>query len=94
MAWSRVGHSSLTRGPEIDRLFLNFRTVIAIYLGVTIAARWKDGKAWTAILNYIPSVIGTILVATLPATNKVGLLFSYWIASAFPHDYPIISPKS
>jgi len=47
---------------------------------VTIAARWKDGKAWTAMLNYVPSVIGTILVATLPGTNKVGLLFSYWVS--------------
>jgi len=54
--------------------------IIAIYLGVTIAARWKDGKAWTAMLNYVPSIIGTILVATLPGTNKVGLLFSYWIS--------------
>ena len=50
---------------------------------MTIAARWKDGKAWTAILNYVPSVIGTILVATLPGTNKIGLLFSYWISSTF-----------
>jgi len=54
--------------------------IIVIYLGVTIAARWKDGKAWTAMLNYVPSILGTILVATLPGTNRVGLLFSYWIS--------------
>lgn len=60
-----------------------FQTVIVIYLGVTIATRWKDGKAWTAILCYLPSIIGTILVATLPGTNRVGLLFCYWISSAF-----------
>lgn len=28
----------------------------------------------------MPSLIGTILVATLPGTNKIGLLFSYWIS--------------
>lgn len=66
---------------------------MAIYLGVTIAARWKDGKAWTAILGYVPSVIGTILVATLPGTTKVGLLFSYWVSSVFSHHYSAISPK-
>lgn len=54
-----------------------------IYLGVTIAARWKDGKAWTAMLSYVPSIIGTILVATLPGMNRVGLLFCYWISSEF-----------
>ncbi|KAF9792773.1 MFS general substrate transporter [Thelephora terrestris] len=54
--------------------------MLAVYLGVTIAARWKNGKAWTAMLSYVPSVIGTILVATLPGTNKIGLLFSYWIS--------------
>lgn len=58
-------------------------TVLSIYLGVTIAARWKDGKAWTAMLSYVPSIIGTILVATLPGTNKIGLLFSFWTAGTF-----------
>jgi hypothetical protein len=75
--------------------------VLAVYLGVTIAARWKNGKAWTAMLSYVPSVIGTILVATLPGTNKIGLLFSYWISSTlFPRlptvhqnpDLHILSP--
>jgi len=54
--------------------------IIAIYLGVTIAARWSNGKVWTAILSYVPAIIGTILVATLPGTNKVGLLFCYWVS--------------
>jgi hypothetical protein len=55
--------------------------VLVVLLGVTIAARWKDGKAWTAMLSYVPSVLGTILVAALPGTNKIGLLFTYWISS-------------
>ena len=45
------------------------------------------------MLSYVPSVIGTILVATLPGTNKVGLLFSYWISSAFSRHQPTASPK-
>ena len=55
--------------------------MLAVFIGVTIAARWKDGKAYAAMLSYVPSIIGTILVATLPGTNKIGLLFSYWISS-------------
>ena len=46
------------------------------------------------MLNYVPSVIGTILVATLPGTNKVGLLFSYWISSTFPRHRPAVPPKN
>jgi len=47
---------------------------------VTVAARWRNGKAWTAILSYVPTIIGAVLVATLPGTNKVGLLFCYWVS--------------
>ncbi|KAG6910313.1 hypothetical protein DXG01_011710, partial [Tephrocybe rancida] len=38
------------------------------------------GNAYTAILCYIPAIIGGILLITLPSDNKVGLLFSYWIS--------------
>lgn len=33
---------------------------------------------------YVPAVLGAILVSTLPFSNKVGLLFSYWISSELP----------
>lgn len=32
-------------------------------------------------LHYLVAILGAILVTTLPWSNKVGLLFSYWIAS-------------
>jgi hypothetical protein len=73
--------SLLEPGSEIDDVPRSFRTVLAVFLGVTIAARWKNGQAWAAMLSYVPSIIGTILVATLPGTNKFALLFSYWISS-------------
>jgi len=58
--------------------------IIVVYFGVTVAARWKDGKAWTAMLCYVPTIVGTLLIATLPGTNKVGLLFCYWVSSGLP----------
>ena len=58
-----------------------------IYLGVTIAARWRNGKAWTAILSYVPSITGTILLATLPGTNKVVLLVCYWISGVLFYHF-------
>ncbi|KAG6868696.1 hypothetical protein C0993_011926 [Termitomyces sp. T159_Od127] len=37
------------------------------------------GHCYSAILSFIPPVIGGILLITLPSDDKVGLLFSYWI---------------
>ena len=54
------------------------------------AARCKDAKGWTAMLSYVPSVVGTVLVATLPITNKIGLLVSYWISCTYSFHLPTI----
>ncbi|KAF8521399.1 hypothetical protein BU17DRAFT_64892 [Hysterangium stoloniferum] len=53
--------------------------IITIFTGVTLAARYKDSIAWVGIIYFVPNVLGSILVNTLPAHNKVGLLCSYWI---------------
>ncbi|KAG5645599.1 hypothetical protein DXG03_005737 [Asterophora parasitica] len=36
------------------------------------------GHAYAAVACYVPAFIGSILLNTLPSTNKIGLLFSYW----------------
>ena len=36
-----------------------------------------------ACLHYLVAILGAILVTTLPWSDKVGLLFSYWISSMF-----------
>lgn len=41
----------------------------------------KLGIAYAGVLLYIPAIIGAVLVNTLPSSNRVGLLFSYWVSS-------------
>jgi MFS family permease len=53
--------------------------ILVIWLGVNLAAQRQIGRAYACVLMFIPALLGSILVSTLPATNKVGLLFSYWI---------------
>ena len=53
--------------------------VVTIWTGVTLAARYKDSRAWVAIIYFFPNVLGSILVNALPWSDKVGLLFSVWI---------------
>ncbi|EIN07050.1 MFS general substrate transporter [Punctularia strigosozonata HHB-11173 SS5] len=54
--------------------------IISIAAGVTIATAWKNGRGYTAVLFFVPAILGAILVNTLPSHNRVGLLFSYWIS--------------
>ncbi|KAI0273412.1 MFS general substrate transporter [Gloeopeniophorella convolvens] len=54
--------------------------IIAIWLGTTLASLPYVGRAYAAVIMYIPAIIGSILVTTLPAHNKVGLLFTYWLS--------------
>ncbi|KAL4077287.1 major facilitator superfamily domain-containing protein [Scleroderma yunnanense] len=53
--------------------------ILTIWLGVKLASTRNIGRAHACVLMYIPAIVGTILVSTLPFTDKVGLLFSYWI---------------
>ncbi|KAJ7169296.1 major facilitator superfamily domain-containing protein [Mycena crocata] len=52
--------------------------MVTIYVGVNVAARTNQ-RAYTAFCWKIPNIIGAILVNTLPWSNKIGLLFSFWI---------------
>ncbi|KAI0053852.1 MFS general substrate transporter [Auriscalpium vulgare] len=54
--------------------------IITIWFGTTLASYWPYGRALAALLMFIPSILGSILVTTLPAHHKVGLLFSYWLS--------------
>ncbi|KAF8519820.1 MFS general substrate transporter [Gautieria morchelliformis] len=55
--------------------------IVTIWTGVTLAARYKDARAWVSIIYFVPNILGSILVNTLPWSDKVGLLFSCWITS-------------
>ncbi|KZS99641.1 MFS general substrate transporter [Laetiporus sulphureus 93-53] len=54
--------------------------MIVIFCGVMSATYWKNGRAYTGALQYCVAILGSILVNTLPWSDKVGLLFSYWIS--------------
>ncbi|KAI0318837.1 major facilitator superfamily domain-containing protein [Amylostereum chailletii] len=54
--------------------------IVTIGTASVIASYWKNGRAFTACLMFIPAILGSILVITLPAHLKIGLLFSYWLS--------------
>ena len=60
----------------------NAHIVIVIACTTTSASYWKNGRAYSGVLAYCVAILGAILVSTLSLSNRVGLLFSYWIASA------------
>ncbi|KAG8748239.1 hypothetical protein FRC10_007628 [Ceratobasidium sp. 414] len=53
--------------------------IVTIWTGVTLAGKWKNGRAYVSAIYFFPNVLGSILVNTLPWSNKIGLLFSVWI---------------
>lgn len=59
-----------------------------------MASYWTSGRGYTAVLCYIPAILGEVLVNILSSHNKVGLLFGYWVSSKdFPLSlFSIISP--
>ena len=59
--------------------------VVTIWFGVNLVS-WKVlglGRGYASVLLFVPALLGSILVSTLPSHNKTGLLFSYWISSRF-----------
>lgn len=70
---------------EINRVhadFIHYRfiEIATIYTGVHFASRWKNSIAYVGMLYFIPNILGTILVIVLPSSDKIGLLFSIWVA--------------
>ncbi|PCH37793.1 MFS general substrate transporter [Wolfiporia cocos MD-104 SS10] len=54
--------------------------ILWIFLAVTAASHWKDARVYAACAAYCVAILGSILVNALPSSDRVGLLFSYWIA--------------
>ncbi|KAJ7060462.1 MFS general substrate transporter [Mycena amicta] len=52
--------------------------IVTILIGVNVAARTGQ-RAYTAVIWKIPNIVAAILINTLPWSNKIGLLFSFWI---------------
>ncbi|OCB84143.1 membrane transporter [Sanghuangporus baumii] len=54
--------------------------MIAIFGATKIASVFRNTRSIVVSTWIVPAVVGGILVITLPFTNKIGLLFSYWTA--------------
>ncbi|KAF8268361.1 MFS general substrate transporter [Lactarius quietus] len=63
--------------------------IVAIYAGVTIASRIPNSRAWVAIICFVPNILSVFLVNFLPWHDKVGLLFSVWLAGIATPSYVI-----
>ncbi|KAJ7510161.1 major facilitator superfamily domain-containing protein [Mycena galericulata] len=53
--------------------------ILTIWGGVSLAGFKPIGRAYAGVIMFIPAILGSILVNTLPSHNKIGLLFSYWL---------------
>ncbi|KIY73206.1 MFS general substrate transporter [Cylindrobasidium torrendii FP15055 ss-10] len=54
--------------------------ILTIWFAVWISSLPYVGRGYGAALQYIPALLGSLLVNLLPSSNKVGLLFSYWVS--------------
>jgi len=63
--------------------------ILTIWLGVTLASVPAIGRGYAGILMFVPALLGSILVNTLHDSNRVGLLFSYWVSIFFIVPFPI-----
>lgn len=53
--------------------------VMAIWTGVTLAARIPNGRAYVGAMYFIPTLVGVLMIEFLPWSNQVGLLFGIWL---------------
>ncbi|KAF5315827.1 hypothetical protein D9611_004986 [Ephemerocybe angulata] len=56
--------------------------VLTIWLGVSLTRIPALGRGYTSILMFVPALLGSLLVNTLRDSNRVGLLFSYWVSGS------------
>ena len=53
--------------------------IVTIFTGVTVAAKFKDARAYVGASWFLPNILGVLLINLLPWSNKVGLLFGQWL---------------
>ncbi|KAK0463735.1 major facilitator superfamily domain-containing protein [Desarmillaria tabescens] len=63
--------------------------ILTIWLGITLASLKPIGRGYAGALMYIVAILGALLVNLLPSSNKVGLLFSYWVSIFAIAPFPI-----
>jgi hypothetical protein len=53
--------------------------IATIWIGVSIASRIPNSRAYVGTIFMIPNLLGVFLINLLPWENKIGLLFSEWL---------------
>lgn len=53
--------------------------IVTIWVGVSIASRIPDSRAYVGAIFFIPNLLGVLLISFLPWSDKIGLLFAEWI---------------
>ncbi|KAI0341163.1 MFS general substrate transporter [Trametopsis cervina] len=53
--------------------------IISISIGVTMAARLKNARAYVGAAWFLPCILGALLVNLLPWHDRIGLLFGQWL---------------
>lgn len=56
-----------------------FIEIMAIWTGVTLAARIPNGRAYVGATYFIPALVGVLMIEFLPWSNQIGLLFGIWL---------------
>ena len=55
-------------------------TIIANLTGTWLVARFPNSRCYVAIIYIIPNIISVFNMNLLPWSDKIGLLFSQWLA--------------
>lgn len=63
--------------------------IVAIVLGGWAAGKLKS-KGWVIVIGCVPTVIGTVLMLTVPRHNKGVLLFGYYLVSCLAVVTPMV----
>jgi uncharacterized membrane protein len=66
----------------------------AIQIAVIVGGGWLAGKlkskGWVIVIGCVPTVIGTVLMLTIPRHNKGVLLFGYYLVSIMAVVTPMV----
>ncbi|KAG2130369.1 MFS general substrate transporter [Suillus clintonianus] len=55
--------------------------ILTIFTGVQLATRWPNSRAYIAVIYFVPTWCGILLVNLLPWSDQVGLLISQFLTS-------------
>jgi len=66
-------------------------TIITIYTGTLLAARFPNSRCYVVVAYTIPNIIAVFTTNLLPWSNKIGLLFSQWAAGNSSFFCPVMN---